>query len=686
MLVKSHRVIFALLTISVVTCCQTKTSKTVDHKNTNALIDETSPYLLQHAHNPVDWQPWGKEAFEKAKAKNKLVIVSIGYSACHWCHVMEHQSFEDSAVAALMNEHYVSIKVDREERPDVDQVYMTAVQLMTRQGGWPLNVVTLPDGRPVWGGTYFPKENWMNALQQIADLYANDSSKMLEYAEKLTEGVRQAELVELNTNPLNYTSEDLDQLFWEWQTSFDTEDGGPNRAPKFPMPNNYEYLLAYGHLAGNEEALNHVKLTLKKMAFGGIYDQVGGGFARYSTDGEWRVPHFEKMLYDNAQLISLYSKAYQKFKDPLYAEIVSETIEWLDREMSGPDGEYYSALDADSEGEEGKFYVWTEEELRDNIPEKDWKGFTNYYDFKKGKWEGHIILMRKPNSESDQAKKWNKLLLEKRAERTRPGLDDKSLTSWNAMMITALADATHEAYQKPLKRAQKTANWLLTHQAQKDGSLYHSYKKGKSSIEGLIEDYAFSIEAFLKLFEATFEEKYLRQAETWLDYSIENFKDTTTGLFYTRNLKSSQLIAKSLETADNVIPAANSVMAHNLYKLSYYLDNHSYQEQALHMLNQIDKERLTSYGESYSNWGQLLLKITYPHYEVAISGKEAQQKYLQMQQHFLPNVIWIASEQPSDLALLENRFVEGTTKIYVCQDKACKLPVEETEKALELLQ
>ncbi len=692
-----------ILTISLSHCCESQNQNTMDTRYSNALINETSPYLLQHAHNPVHWMPWGERAFERAKEENKLVIISIGYSACHWCHVMEHQTFEDSAAAALMNEHYISVKVDREERPDVDQVYMTAVQLMTRQGGWPLNVVALPDGRPVWGGTYFPRENWMAALQQIADMYEKDPESMLEYAEKLTEGVRQAELVELNTNPLNYTSEDLGDLFKEWQVSFDTEDGGPNRAPKFPMPNNYEYLLAYGHLTGNEKALSHVELTLKKMAFGGIFDQVGGGFARYSTDAEWRVPHFEKMLYDNAQLISLYSKAYQKFKDPLYAEVVHETIDWLDREMLGPDGEYYSALDADSEGEEGKFYVWTDEELKSVIPSSEWDEFTKYYDLRKGRWEGNIILMRKTGTHSLKAAEWNKTLFDKRSKRVHPALDDKSLTSWNAMMITGLINAYNalspskdnaqfsppfegEAWGGCLNQAVKTANWLLTHQSQPDGSLYHSYKKGKSSIDGLIEDYAFSIEAFLKLFEASFDEKYLRQAEKWMDYAIENFEDSATGLFYTRSLKSSQLIAKSLETADNVIPAANSVMAHNLFKLSYYLDKTAYYEHALHMLNQVDKERLISYGESYSNWAQLLLRITYPHYEIAISGSDPREKYLEMQQHFLPNVIWIAAKGQSDLPLLEHRFVKGSTRIYVCQDKVCQLPVEEVKQALNLIQ
>ncbi|MDZ7848883.1 MAG: DUF255 domain-containing protein [Owenweeksia sp.] len=368
----------------------------------NNLNQESSPYLLQHANNPVHWQPWGDEAFEKARAENKLVIISIGYSSCHWCHVMAHECFEDSAVAELMNKNFVSIKVDREERPDVDQIYMTALQLMSGRGGWPLNVVTLPDGRPVWGGTYLPKDSWMQALQQLHKIHGQNPEKMEEYASRLTEGIQQAELVQLNESDPDFSRADADSMFHNWQADFDREEGGPNHAPKFPLPNNYEFLLQYGHLSEKNQALAQVVLTLNKMAWGGIYDQVGGGFARYSTDARWIVPHFEKMLYDNAQLISLYAKAYQKFNDAQYASIVRESITWLDREMTGPDGEFYAALDADSEGEEGKFYVWSEAELQQIIPDAQWDDFTDYYNLTKGRWEEHIILVRSGVEKPDE--------------------------------------------------------------------------------------------------------------------------------------------------------------------------------------------------------------------------------------------------------------------------------------------
>ncbi len=751
-----------LVLIGQMFSCQAQKKSDMKHEHTNALADETSPYLLQHQHNPVNWQPWGEAAFVEAAEQNKLVVISIGYSACHWCHVMERESFEDTAVAELMNEHFVSVKVDREERPDVDQIYMTAVQLMTGSGGWPLNVVALPDGRPLWGGTYFPKENWMQALKSISEVYKNDPEKVLEYAEKLTEGVRQSELVQINENEPDFTENDAETIFQNWSQRFDTEEGGPDRAPKFPLPNNYEFLLQFGHLTENEEALEQVKLTLRKMAFGGIYDQVGGGFARYSTDAIWKAPHFEKMLYDNAQLLSLYAKAYQKFKDPLYAEIIEETYDFLEREMSGENGEFYSALDADSEGEEGKFYVWSEAELREQIPENEWDEFSEYYDLKNGKWEGeHIILLRKDSEKAseipkEKVKNWNRILLEKRAERERPGLDDKALTSWNGLMITGLVDASNAfGNMKPspvphvrdtpskegdklappdrksetssprggsetdnsqssnssgggaalspsrggadegggggskenpyLKRAKKIADWILKNQLKKDNSLYHSYKDGKSTIEGLLEDYTFSIQAFIKLFEATGEENYLRQAEKWTDFLKENFEDENSKLFYTRNLKSKQLIAKSLETTDNVIPASNSAMAKNLFLLSHYLDKPEYLAQAEKMLNQINKERLLQYGDNFSNWGQLLMWLTHPFYEVAISGKSSQKKYAEFQENYYPNALFILSKNESDLPLLENRFVPKTTMIYVCQNKVCQLPVEEVWQARELI-
>jgi uncharacterized protein YyaL (SSP411 family) len=567
---------------------------------------------------------------------------------------------------------------------------MTAVQLMTGQGGWPLNVVTLPDGRPVWGGTYFPKENWLNALNGIYEIYRDEPEKVLEYAEKLTEGVIQSELVTVNPNKAEFDKEECDVILSNWQSQFDAEKGGPNRAPKFPIPNNYQYLLQYAHLSGSKIALEHVERTLTQMAYGGIYDQIGGGFARYSTDELWKVPHFEKMLYDNAQLVSLYSEAYQKFNNPLYKQTVIQTLEWIERELTGPDGEFYSALDADSDGEEGKFYVWKKEELQAIIPEADWASFQSYYHVNtKGFWEHrNYILLRDDDSPAIERKKveeWNALLMKERDKRVRPGLDDKSLTSWNAMMITAYLDA-YVVFEKEeyLKAAEKNAKWLLKNQWIKDGQLLHSYKKGESKIDGLLEDYAFSIQAFMKLFEVTTEEEYLNYAQTLMEKCQTDFLDTNSQLFFTRSLNGKQLIAKSLETTDNVIPASNSVMANNLFLLSHYLDKPKYKEQAKIMLNQV-KDRMIQYGESYNNWAQLTLKLTYPYYEVAIAGKEAQEKYLTLKKEYIPNALWINTQKESDLPLLENRYSKGQTLIYVCQNKVCQLPVQNESEALKLI-
>lgn len=667
--------------------------------NTNNLRNENSPYLLQHANNPVHWQPWNEEVLNAAAKKGNLLIISIGYSSCHWCHVMEHESFEDSTVGRIMNQNYTSIKVDREEQPDVDEVYMTAAQLMTGRGGWPLNVVALPDGRPVWAGTYVPREKWKSLLVQLHEMYQKDSSKFEEYATQLTEGIEKSQLIALADEQV-FSSADARLIFENWKGNLDDEEGGANRAPKFPLPGAQEFMLHYGQLYNNSTAQKHLKLTLKKMAYGGIYDQVGGGFARYSTDRKWKVPHFEKMLYDNAQLVSLYSKAYQAYDDPLYREVVEQSLTFISREMTDDSGAFYSALDADSEGEEGKYYVWTLAELQKLIPAEDWQLFSDYYNLnEKGYWEkGHYILLRDaddnfyqkaysipPEELNRKKREWQSTLLEARYERVRPGLDNKCLTSWNAMMLKAYLDAyqafNQEAY---LVAAEKNARWILENQCVDDSELRHSYRQGESYLDGLIEDYAFASQAFIKLFEVSGNEKYLRQAHKWVQYAQENFKDKESGFFFTRNLSNPQLIAKSLETADNVIPAANSVMAHNLFKLYHYLGKAQYEEQARQMLSHV-KSRTLDYGESYFNWARLLLKFSEPFYEVALCGPHASEKYRELSEAYRPQVLFIHSPTSSDLPLLKNRYVEGETLIYVCQKGACQRPVSEVNAALELI-
>ncbi|MGV3638392.1 MAG: thioredoxin domain-containing protein, partial [Flavobacteriales bacterium] len=414
---------------------------------TNRLVHESSPYLLQHAHNPVDWYPWGEEAFATARAENKLVLVSVGYCSCHWCHGMERECFEDEQVAQVMNQRFVCIKVDREERPDVDQVYMTAVQLMTNRGGWPLNCFTLPDGRPVYGGTYFPPAQWTQVLNQLAETYAADPARVRAHAAQLHQGVAAQRLVAApDDEEAVEHREALRAMVDKWKRQLDQVDGGPDKVPKFPMPDNYRFLLRYAWLTHDEELKHHIELTLDKMALGGLFDQVGGGFARYSTDAVWKAPHFEKMLYDNAQLVSLYSQAYQAYKKPLYKETVERTLAFITREMTSSEGAFHSALDADTEGEEGRYYVWTDEELRAALgDELDFA--TAYYGIgPRTVWEhGRHILMRPQDNETfarqqnlpieavrQRVMDLNARLLVAREQRERPGLDDKSLVSWNA--------------------------------------------------------------------------------------------------------------------------------------------------------------------------------------------------------------------------------------------------------------
>jgi len=697
------------------------------HKHTNSLISETSPYLLQHAHNPVNWHAWNTKALELAKKEDKPVLVSIGYSACHWCHVMEHESFEDEATANIMNDLFINIKVDREERPDVDQVYMTAVQLMTGQGGWPLNCFVLPDGRPIYGGTYFPKQQWQNILLNLADLWKNDRGKVLEYAAQLTDGVKRSELISVPKEQKEFSFDTLHETVTHWKQRFDNTEGGPNRAPKFPLPNNYQFLLRYANLTGDNELKKHVHLSLKKMAFGGIYDQLQGGFARYSTDTLWKVPHFEKMLYDNAQLISLYGEAYHTKPDltpayrhndsatagrlpspsgedfkysELYKSVVYETINFIKEELTSPEGAFYSALDADSEGVEGKYYVWTVNELKEILGGRFDLAAAYYNINQLGFWEHDNYILLRDKTDQEIAEQFGlnseqlqseinlikKNLLFYRSKRIKPGLDDKSLTSWNALMIQGLTDAYSVFHEEDfLKMALKNANFILDKQLKPDGNLFHSYKNGRSTINGFLEDYAFAIEAFISLYQCTFNEKWLSTAKQLMDHSIAHFYDKETGMFFFTSDQDQALIARKTETSDNVIPASCSSIAKSLFILGHYFGNTPYIGMSKKMLNNIITH-IPQYGAGYSNWGMLLLYFVSPFHEVAIVGKDVNEKRAAFDKYSLPNVIFAGSPHASSLPLLENRYVKDKTLIYVCENSTCKSPVENVEEALSLIQ
>lgn len=655
----------------------------------NNLHLSKSPYLQQHATNPVHWQSWNSPILEAAKEEDRLLIVSIGYSACHWCHVMEHEVFEKEEAAAIMNAHFVSIKVDREERPDIDEIYMRALHLMSGQGGWPLNVICLPDGKPIWGGTYIPKERWMKALEQIAQMYQEDREQVIDYGHQLTKGIQQSMLIALNRNPLHIEAHDLDQLFSNWANGFDLKEGGMDRAPKFPMPVNWNFLLEYGIVHHNAQALAQVEFTLDKMAFGGIYDQIGGGFARYSVDALWKVPHFEKMLYDNAQLISLYSKAYRHYKKDLYREVVSQSLAFLQREMRDASGAWLSALDADSEGEEGKFYIWQAEELQRLIPSSDWGLFAHYYSINpQGLWEhGNYILLRRSSDEAiahnfqisikelkTKVSLWQEILLQARTERVRPGLDNKALTSWNALMLSGLCEA-YRAFGDPeyLEEAEETAAWILKHQKDSEHRLQHAWQDGSAHIEGLLEDYAHCIDGFLMLWQISGKSLYLEQAEAWTHRTLVDFEDRESGLFQTRPKSGEALISISMETQDNVIPSANSVMAHNLHRLGLILGKSAWLEQAKQNLAHLKSQTL-DYGESFANWARLALYLSHPYHEFALIGLEAKTWQQELERDLNPLGLYFHSEVASSLLAFKDRYKEGSTLLYPCQAGACQLP------------
>ena len=668
-------------------------------KHTNHLISEKSPYLLQHAHNPVNWYAWGDAAFAKAKQENKLVLISVGYSACHWCHVMEHQCFEDEQVAELMNKYFINIKVDREERPDVDHVYMTAVQLMTQHGGWPLNCFTLPDGRPIYGGTYFPKEQWMQLLKNLSTLHETDKQKVENYATELSNGIKQSdEFISVSVVENNISKDALESCAVNFQKRFDTKNGGSIGAPKFMMPNNYLFLLRYAHLTNNESILNHVHFTLQKIAYGGIYDQLGGGFARYSTDEQWKVPHFEKMLYDNAQLISLYSEAFQQNKNPLYKQVVYETISFIERELTSREYGFYSALDADSEGVEGLFYVWTKKELH-TLLKKDFDVFADYYSVNEiGYWEDENYILLRNLSDSEVALKNNisieelggiislskeKLLLE-RTKRVRPGLDDKIIASWNGLMCVALCDAyTAFADDKFLQLAIKNANFIKHKLIDDAGGLIRCYKD-KAYIDAFLDDYAFVVDSYIKLFSLTGDVSWLGLSELLVKQTLLNFYDEEKNVFYFSDKNSNKLISQKVEMHDNVIPASNSQMARNLFILSKITGNINYESISKKMLNHVANE-LANYPSGHSNWAVLATQQAFQFNEVCVVGKAVDEFIEGFKEYYNPNAIFVYSKSASEIALLKDRYKKDETLLYVCQNHTCSAPVKTVNEVLKQL-
>jgi len=673
----------------------------MQHKSPNFLAGSTSPYLLQHLYNPVEWYPWGDVALNKAKNENKLILVSIGYSACHWCHVMEHECFEDDEIATIMNKFFVCIKVDREERPDIDQIYMDAVQLMTGQGGWPLNCITLPNQKPLYGGTYFPKENWRSILLQVSKYFKENEEQCHKYANELTEGIHNLDFVRKTPDSTSIKF-DFVTIVENWKSQFDTVDGGMKRSPKFPMPDNYRFLLQYATIEKDVETLEHIQLTLRKIALGGINDHLAGGFARYSTDMQWKIPHFEKMLYDNAQLVSLYAEAFVFYKDNHYLNVTEKTLSFIANYLTSKHGGFYSALDADTEGEEGKYYVWSKQDIESLVPSQSQLCKLVYNTDTLGYWEeGNSVLFRNKTDVElatelnldvslfeSQLNELNQTLESKRKQRITPGLDDKILCSWNALMCKGYVDA-FIATKNPdyLIAAIKNADFVTNNFLKNDGGLFRTCKDNDNTIAtipGFLDDYAFSIEAFIGLYTTTFNEQFLLQAKKWCEYVLVHFNDPESDLFFYTSDDAEILINRKKELQDNVISSSNAVFAEVLFKLGVYFDNLEWKKSARRMVAAMEKEIINTLPW-YSRWAKSALLVSATETEVVFTGPEAPELSHEFQQYFKPNIVIAGCIESSDLPLTLNRYVGGSNLIYVCKNNSCHQPTKLVDEALKLI-
>ncbi len=678
----------------------------------NRLQHETSPYLLQHANNPVDWYAWKPEAFERARKEDKPILVSIGYSTCHWCHVMERESFEDEAIAAFMNEHFINIKVDREERPDVDQIYMEACQAISGSGGWPLNCFLLPDGRPFFAGTYYPprpagnRPSWSRLLEYMIYNFRKERQKVEEQAQRLTETIeRSDDLFLRDPQPedkgKSVDREDLRQLYRQLESQFDTTYGGFGGAPKFPGSMSLKYLLRHHYYFETPEALRHARLSLDKMIGGGIYDQLGGGFARYATDRAWLVPHFEKMLYDNALLVDLLVDAWQLTGDDNYRRTIEETLHFIKREMTAPEGGFYSALDADSEGVEGKFYDWDKSEIETILGERSALFCAFYGVSESGNWEGHNILWR-PHDEKAfceqydmtpaalrrELKECREQLLAARSKRIRPGLDDKIILAWNALQIKAYAKAAAVLNNDDYRReAVNNLHFLWEHFLKEDeGGFYHVYKDGQRQYDAFLDDYAFMIDALQQVYQLTFEPEYLEKAAELTAWVVANFLDQESKLFYFTSRKQSDIILRRRDLYDSATPSGNSVMLANLINLSILFDRNDWRELAEAMLEKM-QESVMKYPTSFSNWAASLSTTVFPPLEMAVLGKHPEPIVGQLREHYLPGSITMVSDRENDaFPLLREKSVTDDTKIYLCQNYSCQLPVSNIEGLLEQIE
>jgi uncharacterized protein YyaL (SSP411 family) len=649
----------------------------------NRLANETSPYLLQHKDNPVDWHPWGEEALARAREEDKPILLSIGYSACHWCHVMERESFEDPETAEVMNRLFVPVKLDREERPDLDAIYMEACQAMTGSGGWPLNVFLTPEQVPFYAGTYFPPEqrggmpSWRRVLEAVSEGWNDRREEIREGAGRIVQRLSGGALLEPSDDEIDPRI--LDTAVERLRTGHDRENGGFGGAPKFPPADALEFLLRRGETFVPEN-------TLRKMASGGMYDQVGGGFARYSVDERWLVPHFEKMLYDNALLARVYLHGWQVIGDPLFREVAEQTLDWALREMRGPEGGFYSALDADSEGVEGKFYVWSVDELRSVLGDDadaaiDWFGATTH-----GNFDGANILTRGDGDPPARLAEIRRRLYDVRAERVWPGLDDKRLTAWNALMIAALADAGAALERTDyLDAAISAAEFVMRDLRDADGRLLRTYKDGQAKLNAYLQDHAFLVEALLTLYESTFDPRWFAAARELADTMIERFADNERGGFFETSADHEQLVARRKDLEDNPIPSGNSSAAFGLLRLAALTGERSYEDRAVGVFRLLHK-LLPQHPQAFPHLLQALDFHLSPVKEVALVGDDGREPLERaVRSHFRPHIV-VAGGEPDGVPLLEGRTpVDGRAAAYVCEHFACRRPVTSPDDLAALL-
>jgi uncharacterized protein YyaL (SSP411 family) len=686
-------------------------------EHTNRLINETSPYLLQHAHNPVDWHPWGAEALDKARTGNKPILLSIGYSACHWCHVMEHESFENEQIATLMNEHFINIKVDREERPDLDHIYQNVVQMLTGQGGWPLTVFLTPNQEPFYGGTYFPPDDrygrpgFPRLLRSVADAYHNRQADVTKSVQQIHEALQKLSTVEESVGDL--TPDIMENAARALANNVDMVHGGFGSQPKFPNPTSLEFLLRFWRATGNENFLNMVTLALQKMANGGIYDQLGGGFHRYSVDSHWLVPHFEKMLYDNAQLLPLYLELYQITREPFYARVARETLTYVKREMSHSEGGFYATQDADSEGEEGKFFVWTKAEV-DAILGEPARLFCRYYDVTDtGNWEHDKNILHLTITPEQLAKLFHQdletvtahieasktALFAVREQRVKPFRDEKVLTAWNGLMISGMVQAYTVLGDQQALHAVRDTLAFFQHHMLRDGRLLRVYKDGQAKLNAYLDDYAFLAGALLDTFEATFERVYFELAETLMTTMLEEFWDDAQGAFFFTGKSHEALITRTKSAFDQAIPSGTSVATKNLLRLYHYTGREDYlqrAEQVLHLFKRPMEQQPSGCG------GLLAALDFYLHkpQEIVLVGNpdapDAQALLQAIHQQYIPNktLVQLDSHHPKEalkaLPLLRDVLagktqVDGKATVYVCHNFTCSLPVTDPEALTVLL-